>query len=409
MISKFIKLSDFLKLEIKPFILGAFLSRIMEYNEDKKHYFYAYSSFKSSKYVFKSDFDFEAYSAKYIEKLNYFSGHYNWSIHKVSDSAMDVRFYVLDDLNVSKTYLFKTLYQYLLKQEYAFDDILSDNQKDFIRGFIELRGSVDTTAKFIAQDYFYNDRLELKKAQILTNQLKLPIQYANFNMRDLQPQYVSGENQRNAQFRINAFFYAKEIGFINDYKAKIFEKAYYTRGKNEINKIVYFDVDLPNSRNDDVAFIKMINFFTNNVYEKQLSTTVVKELRSKLGFDSTSDGSQKRDMSIIKLLNEISPDKCAICGTEKTYTNPKTGRQQFEIHHMISFKNGKELDNIANLVKLCPTCHGKLGRGSADKIEQTSAICKILHEHNEIFEFASSYLAIDDINVLTEKIWEMLG
>ncbi|QKX36972.1 hypothetical protein HU154_00205 [Metamycoplasma hominis] len=127
MISKFIKLSDFLKLEIKPFILGAFLSRIMEYNEDKKHYFYAYSSFKTSKYVFKSDFDFEAYSAKYIEKLNYFSGHYNWSIHKVSDSAMDVRFYVLDDLNVSKTYLFKTLYQYLLKQEYAFDDILSDN------------------------------------------------------------------------------------------------------------------------------------------------------------------------------------------------------------------------------------------------------------------------------------------
>ncbi|MCD8308937.1 MAG: HNH endonuclease, partial [Clostridia bacterium] len=77
--------------------------------------------------------------------------------------------------------------------------------------------------------------------------------------------------------------------------------------------------------------------------------------------------------------------------------------------HMISFKNGAALDNMANFVKLCPTCHGKLGKGSATKEQQIQAITKILHEHQEVFEFTSSYLAIDDINKLSEKIWELLG
>ena len=50
-----------------------------------------------------------------------------------------------------------------------------------------------------------------------------------------------------------------------------------------------------------------------------------------------------------------------------------------------------------------------LKKNRADKSTQIRAILKILHEHAEIFEFTSSYLGIDDINELADKIWEMLG
>lgn len=409
MIKRYVKMSDFLKLEIKPFVLGAFLSRIMTEQIGNQNYYFAYSSFKSSKYVYKNDFDIINYTQTYIDKLNKLSGHCNWIVKRVSNTFMEVRFYLLDDIGLTKLTLYNTLYKKLLSSSFIFDEALNENKKDFIRGFLELRGSVDTTAKFIAQDYFYSSQIEIKKAQIFTDIMNIPLKYANFNMRNLQPQFVSGESQRNAQFRIHSFYYAKYIGFLNDYKAQVFSNAFKINESYKIENIVYFNLNLPNSKSDDIAFIKMINFFTNNIYHKELSTLAIKELRKKLGLSESGQNEPKRNMSLIKLFNEISPDECAICGTKTTYTNPTTGRQQFEIHHMISFKNGEEFDNIANLVKLCPNCHAKLGKGSATKDQQIKAILKILHKHQEVFEFASSYLVIDDINDLSEQIWQMLG
>ena len=116
-----------------------------------------------------------------------------------------------------------------------------------------------------------------------------------------------------------------------------------------------------------------------------------------------------RNRTIIELFNEISEDRCAICGTTKTFENNRTGRQHFEIHHVISYKNGKDLDNIANLVKLCPTCHDMLRKNASSKEQQQKAIIKILSEHPEVLEFAKSYLQIDDINEIAEEIWEKLG
>ena len=406
-----IKLSEFLKLEIKPFLLGAFLSRIMEVTIDDKKYFYAYSSFRSSHAVFQNDFDLVNYAKDLRDKFNKHSGHYNWNIYKALPTSTELRFYLLNDLNMSKTMFYKTLYSITMRQEWVLDEEFNDSKKDFIRGFIELRGSVDTTAKLIAQDYFYDTSIELKKAQIITDQMGVPIKYANFNARNLQPQFVSGENRRNAQFRINILFYAKEIGFINYFKAEIFNRSYYSISSFEKGDIKYFDVELPSSRNDDATFIKYINFFTNNIYQKNLTAEAVKELRKRLGFKTefSNEAQGKRNMSLIQLFNEISPDECAICGTKTTFLNKNTGRQHFEIHHVISFCNGKEVDNIANLVKLCPTCHDMLKKNRALKDDQLAAIRKILHNHQEIFEFTSSYLGIDDINQLSEKIWEMLG
>lgn len=398
------------KREIKPFLYGSFLNRIMVEETAENSYFYAYTSFRASKAVYKDDFNFYDYANEFIASLNHFSGFYNWEIHRIKEQSMELRFYVVNDLKITPTQFYSFLYKKMLTCDWLTGDELNDDKKSFIRGFMELRGSVDTTAKLIAQDYFYSNNIELKKGQILTNMMDLPIAYANFNARNLQPQYVSGEKQRNAQFRINLMFYANQIGFINKYKATVFENTYYHRGKSETNSITYFDVDLPKPRDYDVTFIKYLNFFTNFIYEKKLTPAAIDELRKKLGFANNSSSEKVgRNRTIIELFNEISEDKCALCGTTETFTNKRTGRQHFEIHHVISYKNGVELDNIANLVKLCPTCHDMLKKNATSKDRQIKAILKILAEHNEILEFAKSYLYIDDVQEIAEEIWEKLG
>lgn len=297
-----------------------------------------------------------------------------------------------------------------MSSDWILEEEFNESKKSFIRGFIECRGSVDTTAKLIAQDYFYDNRMELKKALILTDMMDLPCEYANFNARDLQPQYVLGIQKRNTQFRINLYFYANRIGFLNKYKAKVFDNSYPHNGNYILDEITYFHIAVPTPRTND-SFISYLNFFTNNIYEKLLNENTIKTLRSKLGFKNVSETNNKkrRNQTIISLYRELSEDKCAICGTEKTFLNKNTGRQHFEIHHVVSYTNGQECDNIANLVKLCPTCHDSLKRGAADKNTQIKSIIKILTEHPEIHEFAESYFMENDINDLAEKIWENLG
>ncbi|MGN0807859.1 MAG: HNH endonuclease [Candidatus Coproplasma sp.] len=409
---KRLTVSEFLaKKEIKPFLYGAFLSRIMTFTTiSKETYFYAYTSFRASKAIYKDDFNFYDYEDEFIAALNHCSGFYNWERHSVKERSMELRFYLLNDLDITATQFYALLYKKMLTCDWLTEGELNESKKSFIRGFMELRGSVDTTAKLIAQDYFYNNNIELKKAQILTNMMDLPISYANFNARNLQPQFVSGENQRNAQFRINLMFYANQIGFINKYKAAVFDNSYHHYGKYEEDGVTYFSVDLPRQNNYDVKFIKYLNFFTNYIYEKKLTEATITELRKKLGFnsDSSCEGTN-RNRTIIELFNEISEDKCAVCGTTQTFLNKRTGRQHFEIHHVISFKNGAELDNIANLVKLCPTCHDMLKKNATTKDKQIKAILKILADHPEVLEFAKSYLQLDDINEIAEEIWNKLG
>ena len=403
------KVSELLRREISPFLYGALMSRIMSIRESGKKYFYCYTSFRQSKLVAPRVFSISQYGGKYIDELNYISGVNDWRIIRCNDNVFEARLYIENDLALTDMSFYNMLHSKFFQSSWIHEEGLTDDKKDFIRGFLELRGSVDTTAKFITQDYFFNNRVELKKAQIITDFMDVPIKYANYNMRDLQFQFVAGINKRNPQFRINSFYYAKYIGFLNKYKAKIFEKAFHTLGSSERNQIIYFNLNMPESKSDDVAFIKYLNFFSNNIYEKKLTIRTVEELRKRMGFRTNGENTgDVRNQTIIGLFDEIAPDKCAVCGTETTYTK-LDGKQYFEIHHVISRCNGRELDNIANLVKLCPTCHRMMKKNGSLKDDQIRAIIKILNEHGEIYEFCRSYLSIDDINELAEKIQELLG
>lgn len=407
---KYIKLSDFEKIDKRPFLLGAFLSLTKEIVIDGNKFFYACSRFKASKFVFKDEFSFEEYSEKYIQQLNAFSGWENWVISTVSETNLEARFYILDDINMPKELFYKLIYSSIHSSSWIFENGLTMKKKDFLRGFAELRGSVDTKLKYLAEDYFYDNKMELKKALILIDSIDLPMGYVNFNFREFQNDYITGKRKRNTQFRINLFWYVTRIGFINDYKALIFEKVYTYDKKYNNDGITYYERFVPDPKKDDANFIQKLNIYTNSIYNRYLTPELIKEMRKELHFDSDNEQSKiNRNTTLVNLFKKIEPNKCAICGTTKTFKNKGTGEDYFEIHHMIPFHNGKELDNIANFVKLCPTCHSSLKKGRASKQQQIDSISFILSNKEVVYEFCSNHLELTDIREMAIKIQTMLG
>lgn len=63
-----LKLSEFLKTNITPFIYGVFMSRIMEEVRNNQKFFYAYTKFKTSKYVSKEEFNIVEYVKNFLHK-----------------------------------------------------------------------------------------------------------------------------------------------------------------------------------------------------------------------------------------------------------------------------------------------------------------------------------------------------
>lgn len=406
-----IKLKDLLNYDIKPFLFGVLFSRITtEDTRDIPEKVYAYTSFRKSKAVNYTDFDFIEYSNALQDKYNELSGYKNWMVKTAKEGSMELRFPIENNLNTPIETINDLVYKRLIKEDWLYDESLNAEKKDFMRGFMETRGSIDTTASYITQDYFYNNRRELKRINIFTDRIEIPYSYLNFNPRQLQNDYVTGKSKRNTQFRVNLHYYVKNFGFYNKYKALIYEKSYGEKNsKVIIDDVIYFLVNVPD-KNDDVNFVKYTNFFTDNIYEKELNTNNITALRESLGFyNVNSTKGKSRNQTIIDIFNAISPDECALCGTTETFLQGNSDRQAFEVHHLIPYHNGIHYDNMANLVKLCPTCHSSLKKGRSPKEEQIKSIIKILFENNELYEYASNALGINDINKLAEEIQEMLG
>lgn len=279
----------------------------------------------------------------------------------------------------------------------------------FIRGFMESRGSVDTTANYLSQDYFFKDSRELKKALLLYENCNIPLNFLNINFRNLQPQYVEEIQKRNTQFRMNCKYYANVIGFFNKYKSKIFKEVYAQHIEpHVIDNIEYYNIEYDNVKFNNKSFINIINFFTNYIYEKKLTKPLIEKYRNDLEFNSNEGGSFSRSSKLRNVFDSITEDKCALCNTTKTFTKKNSNKQYFEIHHVISLHKEKYLDNLCNLVKLCPTCHDSLKKNASSKDEQIRAIKKILQKQ-EIFDFCSAYFGEDDIEKLAILIWEQLG
>ena len=146
-----IKVSDFFKdKNFNPFVLGAFFSRYI-FSEDKKS-IYTETYFKKSKY---EKFPISEYKNDYLNTLNKISKPYNWTLTKTANTIFKATLSLENDLNLDEDSFSNKLYTYTISK--ILNDLFETSKKDFIRGFFEPRGSIDTTMKLLMRSDLKTD------------------------------------------------------------------------------------------------------------------------------------------------------------------------------------------------------------------------------------------------------------
>ncbi len=294
---------------------------------------------------------------------------------------------------------------------------MTPNQRLFLSGFFESRGSIDTQRNFLTLDYFFHSPLEFKKFHYLIDFFNIPSEALNFNFRELQPEYAQGINQRNAQFRIYLNWYLYHIGLFNPYKAQIAHHIFKT---TLVNDGIYYKLrDRPTTEYRGNSFIERAHFYLKNVHQQDLDDKSIEKLREQLGWIQESE-EFRRDSKIINFYRISTPNVCSACCGDydikkrsfislplyKITQNPNS--YYTEIHHVISLGKDKELDVLANLAKLCPACHRALKKGASEERFQKHLIEKILNHNKDNLEFVQLRFETDDFPTLINRIYESL-
>lgn len=415
-----IKVSELLNSKIHPLIHGGLISRIIESKNNE--FFATVSAYQKSRKI--ENYDFDEYSKEYLRTLNLITNSDNWiSYERYKQSNLNqlflftgkekAIFIIENDLKITKNSFFNKLFAKLFNDCEWFNEYKNnENKKFFIRGFCELRGSIDTKLKFLSLDYFYDNTFELNKARLLNENLFVPYFFVNINFRQLQKQFLEKTNKRNTQLRINLEWYIKEIGLINDYKFQISKNLYDGNYKfYKYNYVNYLETPC-SSNNKSTSFINRLNFFSMNIFNKKLEKRDIDLLRKELGFDLNKKEIKtfSRNKDLVYLIRMYNEDNCGSCKSkynilDRTFIHKKTNRPYFEIHHNISLGNNNELDHEDNLVKLCPVCHKALKQGLAIESHQKDIIKNILLNNNKVYDFAKHFFDTNDEDIVIEKIY----
>ncbi len=329
---------------IDPFNLGVLLSRF----QIKNGCIYGVCSYKASKSVH----DYEESKVQVLNALNTLSAHQIWRFNQESVTKIKGTFvFILDNDFFNRSHS------------------MTPNQKRFLSGFFESRGSIDTQRNFLTSDYFFHSPLEFKKFYYLIDFLNIPSEALNFNFRELQPEYAQGINQRNAQFRIYLDWYLYHIGLFNPYKARIAHHVFKTTLAHDG---IYYKLSYPpTTEYRGNSFTERAHLYLRNVHQQDLDKKSIEKLREQLGWIQKSE-EFRRDSKIINFYRLSTPNVCSACCGDydikersfislplyKITQNPDS--YYTEIHHVISLGKDQELDVLANLAKLCPACHRAL-------------------------------------------------
>ncbi len=404
--------SRFLNDNIDPFNLGVLLSRFQIKNDR----IYGVCSYKSSKFVP----DYEKSKARVLDALNTLSVHPIWQSNQESVTKIKGTFvFILEnDLHLDENSFYKKLLNSLIDNDFFnrsnLMNLMTLNQKRFLSGFFESRGSIDTQRNFLTLDYFFHSPLEFNKFHYLIDHFNIPSEALNFNFRELQPEHAQGINQRNAQFRIYLDWYLHYIGLFNPYKARIAHHVFKTTLIKR-NGIYYKLSYPPRTKYRGNSFTERAHFYLKSVHQQDLDKKRIKELREQLGFIQKSE-EFKRDSKIINFYRISTPNVCSACCDdydikERSFLSlplyqitQRSDSYYTEIHHVISLGKNKELDVLENLAKLCPTCHRALKKGASTEGFQKRLIGKILKRNKDNLEFAQLRFETDDFPTLIDKI-----
>ncbi len=396
---------------IDPFNLGVLLSRF----QIKNGCIYGVCSYKASKFIH----GYEESKAQVLNALNTLSAHPIWRFNQESVTKVKGTFvFILEnDLQLDENSFYKKLLNSLIDNDFFNRSrSMTENQRLFLSGFFESRGSIDTQRNFLTSDYFFHSPLEFKKFHYLIDFFNIPSEALNFNFRELQPEYAQGINQRNAQFRIYLDWYLYHIGLFNPYKA---QKAHHIIITRFCGVIYYQKSNYPTTEYRGNSFIERAHFYLKNVYQQDLDDKSIERLREQLGWIQKSE-EFRRDSKIINFYRIPTPNVCsACCGDydikERSFIslalyqitqNPNS--YYTEIHHVISLGKDQELDVLANLAKLCPACHRALKKGSSEEGFQKHLIENILNHNKDNLEFAQLRFETDDFLTLINRIYESL-
>ncbi|MGL2755900.1 HNH endonuclease [Helicobacter pylori] len=400
---------------IDPFNLGVLLSRF----QIKNGCIYGVCSYRASKFIS----GYEESKARVLNALNTLSTHPIWQSNQESVTKIKGTFvFILEnDLHLDENAFYKKLLNLLIDNDFFnrshLMNLMTPNQKRFLSGFFESRGSIDAQRNFLTSDYFFHSPLEFNKFHYLIDFFTIPSEVLNFNFRELQPEYAQGINQRNAQFRIYLDWYLHHIGLFNPYKARIAEHVFKT---TLIYDGIYYKLNYPpTTKYHGNGFTERAHFYLNNVYQQDLDKKRIKELREQLGLIQNSE-EFKRDSKIINFYRLSTPNVCNACCDdydikERSFLSlplyqitQRSDSYYTEIHHVISLGKNKELDVLENLAKLCPTCHRALKKGASAEGFQKRLIGKILKRNKGNLEFAQLRFETDDFLTLIDKIYESL-
>ncbi|WP_120807158.1 HNH endonuclease signature motif containing protein [Helicobacter pylori] len=404
--------SRFLNDNIDPFNLGVLLSRF----QIKNGCIYGVCSYKSSKFVPS----YEESKVQVLDALNTLSVHPIWQSNQESVTKIKGTFvFILEnDLHLDENFFYKKLLNSLIDNDFFNrSHSITLNQKRFLSGFFESRGSIDTQRNFLTLDYFFHSPLEFNKFHYLIDFFNIPSEALNFNFRELQPEHAQGINQRNAQFRIYLDWYLYHIGLFNPYKVRIAHHVFKT---TLIYDNGYYKLDSPpTTKYHGNGFTERAHFYLKNVYQQDLDDKSIEKLREQLGWIQKSE-EFKRDSKIINFYRIATPNVCNACCDdydikERSFLSlplyqitQRSDSYYTEIHHVISLGKNKELDVLENLAKLCPTCHRALKKGASAEEFQKRLIRNILNRNKDNLEFAQLRFETDDFPTLVNRIHESL-
>ncbi|PDW23741.1 HNH endonuclease [Helicobacter pylori] len=399
---------------IDPFNLGVLLSRF----QIKNGCIYGVCSYRASKFIP----GYEESKVRVLNALNTLSAHQIWQSNQESVTKIKGTFvFILEnDLHLDENAFYKKLLNSLIDNGFFnrshLINSMTPNQKLFLSGFFESRGSIDAQRNFLTLDYFFHSPLEFNKFYYLIDHFTIPNEALNFNFRELQPEYAQGI-KRNAQFRIYLDWYLYHIGLFNPYKARIAEHVFKT---TLIYDGIYHKLSYPpTTKYHGNGFTERAHFYLKNVYQQDLDDKSIEKLREQLGWIQKSE-EFKRDSKIINFYRISTPNVCSACCDdydikERSFLSlplyqitQKSDSYYTEIHHVISLGKDKELDVLENLAKLCPACHRALKKGSSEEEFQKRLIGKILNRNKDNLEFAQLRFETDDLSTLIDKVYESL-
>ncbi len=258
---------------IDPFNLGVLLSRF----QIKNGCIYGVCSYRASKFIP----GYEKSKVQVLNALNTLSVHPIWQSNQETKIKGTFVFILENDLHLDENAFYKKLLNSLIDNDFFnrsnLMNLMTLNQKRFLSGFFESRGSIDTQRDFLTSDYFFHSPLEFKKFHYLIDFFNIPSEALNFNFRELQPEHAQGINQRNAQFRIYLNWYLHHVGLFNPYKARIAHHVFKT---TLIYDGIYYKLSYPpTTKYHGNSFTERAHFYLKNIYQQDLDKKSIEKLR----------------------------------------------------------------------------------------------------------------------------------